>query len=243
MRLSGAESRARGSHLRNLRVISSVKSLKDLWAFQEKVETTGNLSEGLYSCLGSCLRGLGPGQAGSVTEAPVGMILRKEPREILGSGPRARRGGPWAQGQRKGLVGPGPQRAHPQGSSFRPEHCPRTGNGGGSAESSRKTARLSPYTQTGCRLRTRWWCVSQPGAKSWGPRSCKAPLGDPGTGTCAPAATSGTATPDRPRAALRSRAGDSAALDCGARSAQLYARGVGRAGGKGGRAGFWSAGS
>lgn len=39
------------------------------------------------------------------------MILRKEPCGILGSGPRARRGGSWAQGQRKGLVGPGPRRA------------------------------------------------------------------------------------------------------------------------------------
>lgn len=158
-----------------------------------------------------------------------------EKGRVLGSGSTEGAGGTWPATRE--------QRAHPQGSSFRPEHCPRTGNGGGSAESSGKTARLSPCTQTGCRLRTRWWCVSQPGAKSWGPRSCKAPLGDPGTATCAPAATSGTATPDRPRAALRSRAGDSAALDCGARSAQLYARGVGRAGGKGSRAGFWSAGS
>ena len=157
------------------------------------------------------------------------------------------RGGPWPQGQRKGLVGPGPQRAT-SARTLRGAVSGRsieqgTGNGGGSAESSGKTARLSPHTQTGCRLRTRWWCVGRTEAKSWGPRSCTAPLGDAGTGTCTPAAASVTATPGRPRATLRSRAGDSAALHCGARSAQLSARGVGRASGKGERAGFWSAGS
>ena len=177
----------------------------------------------------------------------MGMTLRREPGGILGSCPRARRGGPWAQGQRKGLVGPGPQRATSartlRGAVSGRSTAQGTGNGGGSAESSGKTARLSPHTQTGCRLQTRWWCVGRTGAKSWGPLSCTAPLGDPGTGTCAPAAASVTATPGRPRATLKSRVGDSAALHCGARSAQLYAGGVGRAREKGGRAGFWSAGS
>lgn len=146
----------------------------------------------------------------------MGMTLRREPGGILGSCPGARRGGPWAQGQRKGLVGPGPQRATSartlRGAVSGRSTAQGTGNGGASAESSGKTARLSPHTQTGCRLRTRWWCVGRTGAKFWGPLLCTAPLGDPGTGTCAPAAASVTATPGRPRATLRSRAGGSAAL-------------------------------
>lgn len=82
------------------RVISSVKSLKDLWAFQEKVETNRKPVRTFAQLFKQLSERLGPGQAGR-NEARVGMTLRREPVGILGSCPWGRRRA-LGSGQRKG---------------------------------------------------------------------------------------------------------------------------------------------